>query len=366
MKGTAIATALDDARPGRSCPVHYRYGAASLARPADFSADVIYVVGGLYGNVLALEALERLHALEPDAQLVFNGDFNWFNIARDDFVRINSSVLTHPAHPTHRAIRGNVETELLADDPAAGCGCGYPEWVGDVDVARSNSMMAQLAATARQDAETLALAQRAAALPMTLVAQVGPLRVGIVHGDAESLAGWDFTQESFANSGQAALVRACEAARLQVIASSHTCLPVAQVCATSHGPAALFNNGAAGMPNFTASHFGVVTRIGRRAAPDRLLQAFPRLYGSAIAGVTLDAIALPYDQASWLAHFDAHWAASSPAALSYRKRIVQGPAYSIGSAARDGITLAPLDVTQIGATIDATTVPAAAYARRAA
>ena len=286
----------------------------------------------MYGNVFALDALLRLAALEPDAQLVFNGDFNWFDIAREDFVRVNTEVLKH------RAIRGNVETELLAADPAAGCGCGYPEWVGDIDVARSNSIMARLAGTARQDAQTLALAQRVAALPMTLVAQIGTVRVGIVHGDAESLAGWDFTQETFATQGHAALVRACDAAALNVIASSHTCLPLAQVSTGARGPVALFNNGAAGMPNFAGSHAGIVTRIARRAAPDGLLQAFPKLYGTRLDDISIDAIALPYDQRRWLAHFDAHWPADSPAALSYRKRIVNGPTYQIEQAVRAGVT----------------------------
>ena len=87
-------------RPGRSCPIDYRYGARSLARPAELIANTIYVIGGLYGNPFALDAALRLLAADPDARLVFNGDFNWFDVDDASFVRINREVLTH------RALRG--------------------------------------------------------------------------------------------------------------------------------------------------------------------------------------------------------------------------------------------------------------------
>ena len=46
-------TAADAA--GRMCPVDYRYAPSALARPAEFSAEILYVVGGLYGNLAALD-----------------------------------------------------------------------------------------------------------------------------------------------------------------------------------------------------------------------------------------------------------------------------------------------------------------------
>ena len=55
--------------PGRSCPVEYRYDPASLNRPADFSADTLYVIGGLYGNRPALQAIEALAAAESAISL---------------------------------------------------------------------------------------------------------------------------------------------------------------------------------------------------------------------------------------------------------------------------------------------------------
>ena len=91
--------------PGRSCPLHYRYAPSSFARAADISAETIYVIGGLYGNGPALNAILELAAAEPTMPtLIFNGDFNWFNIDIDDFSTINREVLRHVA------LRGNGET----------------------------------------------------------------------------------------------------------------------------------------------------------------------------------------------------------------------------------------------------------------
>ena len=208
----------------------YRYGAAALNRAPDFAAATLYVVGGLYGNPFALKALLRLREIEPGAQLVFNGDFNWFNKEDDAFTAINTEVLRH------RAIRGNVETELLAEDASAGCGCGYPDYVSDADVARSNAIMGELSQTARRQRH---LSGQLAALPMHLVAEVGGVRVGIVHGDAGSLAGWAFGEEAI---DAAEVIAQLAAARVRVFASSHTCLPVGQTFDTQDGRCALFNN----------------------------------------------------------------------------------------------------------------------------
>jgi hypothetical protein len=310
-------------RPGRTCPIAYHYGAASLNRDANLAAQTIYVIGGLYGNSIALEALLRMTKLEPDAKLVFNGDFNWFNIDDASFIAINRMVLRHTA------IRGNVETELAASDTAAGCGCGYPDYVSDADVARSNEIMAQLAKTAKRHPS---LTSRLGALPMNTVAKVGDVRVGIVHGDADSLAGWTYGEEAIDSE----LVRKMfDAAQVRVFASSHTCAAVAQVFDTPSGPSVLLNNGAAGMPNFAGSTFGVITRISTRAAPPGIRT----LYGTEVSGLAVDAIALEYDHRGWVSMFDHLWPTGTPASLSYRARIVDGPAYSLQRAARNGMEL---------------------------
>ena len=321
-------------KPGRTCPLSYRYGAASLNRAADFSAPTVYVIGGLYGNPFALDALLALRDIEPDAQLVFNGDFNWFDIDDASFTRINTEVLAH------RAIRGNVETELLAGDAAAGCGCGYPDYVSDADVARSNAIMGMLADTARRHR---AVSERLAALPMHLVAGVetaaGTVKVGIVHGDAESLAGWAFGEEAIEPRSVAGMF---ERARVRVFASSHTCLPVGETYATTMGACALFNNGAAGMPNFAGTSYGLITRISAHPAPPALGALYGVVLGDAVsnvhqAGVHVDCVPLHYNQAAWFAHFDRLWPAVSPAALSYRNRIIRGPNYTPAQAMRGAV-----------------------------
>src|SRR5258708_6483491 len=198
-------------RPGRSCPRHYRYSPAVFARAPDLEAQPLYIVGGLYGNPVALENVLAMH----------------------------------------------------------------------------------------------------------LVAEIGGLRIGIVHGDAESLAGWQFSQEALREHPERA--RAVLAgAGIDVFACTHTCLPVMQEFSTPRGAALIVNNGAAGMPNFRDTRFGLATRIA--SAPST--QA---LYGTRLGKWVVEAVPVRYDYEAWIARFDRLWPAGSPASLSYLKRIPSGP-----------------------------------------
>ncbi|MGB7543550.1 MAG: hypothetical protein WBM28_16240 [Burkholderiales bacterium] len=307
---------MAEAKPGRSCPRHYRYSPAVFAQAAALRAESLYVVGGLYGNPGALDAVLEL-ARREDATLAFNGDFNWFDVTAGDFAAVNETVLKHAA------LRGNVETEIAAEDSGEGCGCGYPEWVGDAEVGRSNEILARLRDTARGFP---LLRARLGALPMHLVAEVGGVRIGIVHGDADSLAGWRFSQEMLRERpGRAREL--LELAAVDMFASSHTCLPVMQGFVTPRGTALIANNGAAGMPNFRDTQFGLVTRIAPRPSPEAL-------YGARLGAVCVEAVPVRYDHDAWLARFDRAWPSGSPASASYRQRIVSGPAYGIEQAAR--------------------------------
>jgi hypothetical protein len=303
--------------PGRNCPVSYRYGAAALAAPAALRAETLWIAGGLYGNPFALDALEALVQREPgDKALVFNGDFHWFDVDPREFARINARVLRHCA------MRGNVETELARPHGAAGCGCAYPEWVGDATVERSNHIIERLRDTARRDPAAL---ERLAALPMHLVAEVAGVRVAIVHGDADSLAGWAFSQESLrTEEGCAAAEAAFARAGASVFASSHTCLPVLQLFA---GDRAVVNNGAAGMPNFRGTAYGLATRIASTPSGRAL-------YGARVGALHVEAVPLEFDAAAWRSRFLAQWPAGSAAHLSYYDRIVDGPHYTAAAALR--------------------------------
>jgi len=309
-------------QPGRSCPLHYRYSPQALAHAPDFQAATLYVIGGLYGNVPALEAVLDLAAREPaPVTLAFNGDFNWFNIDDAGFRAINGEVLRH------HALRGNVETEIASNDESAGCGCGYPDWVNAEEVERSNAIIVKLRETARRHPT---LRAQLAALPMHLVAEVGGMRTAIVHGDLESLAGWTLSQEMLAtedtkNSIQKQIVMS----NCRVVSSSHTCLPVALTLDTEMGRCAVFNNGAAGMPNFHGAQYGVITRIATTPCT-----AHPTLYGARIAGVYVDALAVNYDKLRWQDRFLKLWPRGSAAYESYHGRITGGPDYSVVRASR--------------------------------
>ena len=106
--------------PGRTCPLSYHYGPSVFSQPTPAhltDLEVLYVVGGLYGNELALHEVLRLFEAERGRkQLVFNGDFHWFDADPDPFARIQRTVLGHSA------LRGNVETELAQDTPLTDAG----------------------------------------------------------------------------------------------------------------------------------------------------------------------------------------------------------------------------------------------------
>ncbi|MCB1915892.1 MAG: hypothetical protein KDG52_09270 [Rhodocyclaceae bacterium] len=305
---------------GRVCPLRYRYGAAAIANAEPTGAATLYVVGGLYGNRAALDALAALVAAEPGpVRICFNGDFHWFDARADDFAAVDRWVAGHDA------TLGNVEAELLADEASAGCGCAYPEDVDDATVARSNRIHARLKQTARGDDDAIAHLAR---LPMVRRYRIAEIDIGVVHGDADSLAGWRFglpaidvadTHEWRHNAFQLAGVR--------VFASSHTCLPVLRCFGAGRGRIAVINNGAAGMPNFSDRREGLVSRLSSSPPP------LPSLYGTRIGALYLDALPLRYDHDRWLSQFLRCWPAGSAAHESYYRRILRGPAHEPSLAA---------------------------------
>ncbi len=307
---------------GRSCPLHYRYAPSSFAHMAPLRCETLYVVGGLYGNEPALDAVLALFERETGPKrLVFNGDFNWFNIDSQAFARINQRVLAFDA------LRGNVETELAAEPAVgaddAGCGCAYPEWVDEETVTRSNRILQRLRATALGLPD---LQRRLGALPMTCLAEVGGLRVAIVHGDAESLAGWGFAQEHLRQLPHRQRARGWfDAAQVDAFACSHTCLPVFHglPVAGREGMPLVLNNGAAGMPNFKGDGAGLLTRLSLRRFEGR-----ERRFGLVQQAVHIDAIAIEFDSGRWAQQFLAQWPPGSDAHASYWQRINQGPAYA--------------------------------------
>jgi hypothetical protein len=149
-----------------------------------------------------------------------------------------------------------------------------------------------------------------------------------VHGDAASLAGWRFAHDAPDDPAwHRWLNEVRQASRIDVFASTHTCLAALRDFALAAGRLTVVNNGAAGMPNFSSSTFGLVTRISVQASPH------PTLYSLVRDDVHIDAVPLYYDQRAFLERFLARWPAGSPAHASYFGRIVEGPAYAIATAA---------------------------------
>jgi hypothetical protein len=322
--------------PGRCCPLDYRYDARALCEAPTLSCDVLWVVGGLYGNTEALACLQSLISRESEGrvEVVVNGDFHWFDVDPDEFMAMQAGV------GRWHAMRGNVETELArepSDDGAdAGCGCAYPDSVDQADVERSNAMISQLRETAR----SLRVGAALGALPMVRRAQVGALRVGCVHGDDQSLSGWRLAHDALPASRAQGLPAAFDAGQIDLIACSHTCLPVADTfeSPTDRRRLAVINNGAAGMANFTGSTHGVVTRIALEGlAPPAGARV---LYRTSLAGCEVAAVALDFDATRFLERFDRQWPAGSPGAVSYRDRLAGGPAYPLDVAARGGFRAA--------------------------
>ncbi len=256
--------------PGRSCPLHYRYAPAvfDVPPPAELQGlDVLYVVGGLYGNELALQAVLRLFERERGrARLLFNGDFHWFDAEAAAFARVQREVLAFDA------LRGNVETEL-----AAAVGSPMPAAAAPIPNGSatrwSSAPTASCSGCARAPRHGTVPSWRA--LPMWQRASVGGLQLGIVHGDAQSLAGWGFAQEHLRDAAHRQTVQGWfDAAKVDAFACTHTCLPVFQRIGGAAAPRWVLNNGAAGMPNFRGDDCGAAdafraAAVRRRRTPLR-------------------------------------------------------------------------------------------------
>lgn len=289
---------------GRVCPARYHYGAETLARAPEHAADTLYVVGGLYGNRFALEALDALIAGEDGSvTVVFNGDFHWFDVDDAGFAEVDRRVAAH------HAIVGNVEAELTADGNDAGCGCAYPASVDTATVERSNRIHARLKATAEHDPAVLT---RLAGLPMVMRWRVGAAVIGVVHGDADALAGWRFDPAALDEPGHLGWIESSFLrAQVDVFASSHTCR--AGLRAFSAG--IVVNNGAAGIGNAPGETQGRITRISTLPSPHVVLD------GKVCKGVHIDALALAFDARAWERAFLANWPRGSDAHTSYWSRV---------------------------------------------
>lgn len=297
---------------GRACPVDYRIPSDAFSKDAEIECDVLYVVGGLYGNPFAAEAVDALVAAElnvdPSAvKVVLNGDIHWFDKTAENFADIERRIANHIP------LVGNVEAELRRqEDVGVGCGCAYPECTSDDSVARSNRIHKMLSFALDGNPQ---LKKNLMGRPSTLVAKVAGRRVGITHGDEKLLGGWDNSRESLQDIlRQDEVDRFMVESDLDVFTTTHTCAPAAIRLARG----VVVNNGAAGLPNFKGEDFGLCIRIAETPLQDSLFEC-------ELDGLYVQAIPVRYDNAAYIQWFDDLWAPTSAAAISYRSRIVNGP-----------------------------------------
>ncbi|MGM0951504.1 MAG: hypothetical protein ACQEW7_00855 [Pseudomonadota bacterium] len=305
---------------GRSCPLAYRYNPEVLCRePEPVSEDVLYVIGGLYGNPEALDEIEHMARAEEQlgrrVRLVFNGDFNWFNASDELFREINRRVLRYTAS------LGNVEYELAVPSEGAGCGCAYPDFVDHSVVERSNRIMARLQACAENHADILT---RLATLPRYRCLMFGGLKILVLHGDPESLAGWGLAHESFSAESNSMVADWLGRTGADVIACTHTCLPVLWHGDLEGDPKAVVNNGSAGMGNLAGDRRGLITRV----ASSRPLVA--PVASRRVGEMAVSLLPVDFDHAAWLRRFDQLWPDGSDAAESYRQRLLFGTSLDSG------------------------------------
>ena len=303
---------------GRVCPADYTYSPSVFHRPAGLTAETLYVVGGIYGNLAALDAIERLAAAEAiPSRIVFNGDFHWFDAEPEWFASVDRRVTRHTA------LRGNVETEIARRaDIGAGCGCAYPPSVGNDVVARSNEILALL-----QGAAPAAVARRPARPAHASCSAVGrSVSASCMATPGRSPAGALPMTSSTIRSGGPGLATCIAAAKVDVFASTHTCLAALRDFSFAHGQLTIINNGAAGMPNFSGTRFGLVTRIATTRRRIRALwrRARRRSYRRPCPALRSDA---------FLGRFQKRWPQGTPAYASYYARIMGGPDYRIAQAA---------------------------------
>ena len=312
--------------PGRTCPLSYRTNARGLLTAPLVQAETLYVVGGLYGNHLSLASILALADAEVRAglavpTLVFNGDFNWFNAELRHFRSINETVLEHVA------MQGNVELEIAQPSPGAGCGCAYPDWVDGGVVERSNRIMERLQGVAASAPD---IRERLRRLPCQLRARVGDLRLGILHGDPDSVAGWGLALEAMPPAGECndTIGTWFTDAEVDAFACTHTCVAYMQDFRIHDRHCLVVNNGSAGMANFRGDRRGLITRV---SVSPPLVQP---MYGTTLCGVHCDAVPVDWDMTAWDGWFGTRWPSGSPAARSYGKRIKEGPGHQSDRAMR--------------------------------
>ena len=356
----------------------------------------LYVIGGLYGNTYALQQISKLASSETvNPQLAFNGDFNFLQRSIRDYEFVNEfiqessdaslgnlemSIFQKYEQEKYAARNENIEHENLVNKNDYNCGCDYPPFVNADYVNNSNLIAESLYTIAKQQSENFTSSSSSSSsssiniidyfkkLPKFLRYSINSddgyeHKILVIHGDVMSLSGWRFSAEAIEpydeklreqitdnrtemiqNTSLKEIREWMKAADADIIACTHTCLPVATTIPLSpqpqdaehlpdmHRKGVLINNGAAGMPNFYQTHYGILTRIAHKkhAVPEH----FHTLYSYTMGDIMISAVAIDYNHEEWLNQFLSWWPEGTPAYSNYYNRISNGPSYSIEQANR--------------------------------
>ncbi|GMI55883.1 hypothetical protein ScalyP_jg7407 [Parmales sp. scaly parma] len=308
-----------------ACPLSYRYSPAAILNNKDRPASsVTYVAGGLYGNSFALDAIENLQKREQHiVELIFNGDFNFFNMREDKFsfdkyndrFRNNANIT---------CTRGNIEAEIISDT-FGGCGCAYPYYVSSDIKLNADLIVSRLHSIAQKRC-SVENRNWLSNLPnfVTLKFANGE-RVGILHGDATSLSGWDFAEENI-ESNRDYIEQAFEESNVSGFCTTHTCQAFGQKFKNGF----IWNNGAAGIPNFSDGRYGLLTRISLEGVEN----PHEALYECTHKGINYSAVKIMYDEDSFHREFTSLHGEGTPAHASYFGRISCGVSWRIDQADR--------------------------------
>ena len=296
---------------GRNCSLAYILNKNWTKDIVDAKSDVLYIVGGLYGNSFALNKINEL-AKSENAQIIFNGDMHWFDVKEEDFLSIEKN-----SEGNSIKLLGNVEYELISKDDLLGCGCNYPEDVDSGVVDRSNIIHKMM----KENVKNIDILEDIKSRKKTLVVRYFDKNIAITHGDEKSMSGWECSHNNLQNKArQKDLDSWFEKNNIDIMATTHTCLPVVY----NNGKNIVVNNGASGMANIINTTYGLVTRISKTPSPLAIIS-------EKIENVYVELIKIEFDIDKFLEWFESIWNYDSPASISYKNRIINGTNLEIKS-----------------------------------
>ena len=293
---------------GRNCSLEYILQKNWAADVKMIESDVIYIVGGLYGNRYALEIINKM-AQDENAKIVFNGDMHWFDVKKEDFLRIEE------LSKEGIKLLGNVEFELLNNTSSLGCGCNYPEDVSDGVVERSNIIHNIMKENIKGDQILNDVKERS----KTLVLDFFGKKIAITHGDEKSMSGWECSNDNLKlEARKKEIDNWFKETNIDILATTHTCLPVVY----NNGRNIVINNGAAGMANIQGQTFGLFTRIARSKHEKSIIS-------QEIGGLFVELVKIDFDIEKFKFWFERTWSEGSSASISYKNRIINGTSLAI-------------------------------------